>query len=165
MSALHVEHYERNYFTLLTTLTTKMTDKEIEDLLLNPSLMEDLDLDSILTPKFVDFNQIVDSVQSPSKPNLPQTEEEIDLINQIKDQIILEQNQPHPKSIDLGIPPEPFRLEDLVDETQNWCCICNEDGSLQCTDCDEDVYCPRCFRDGHAEDLELRKHRTKRLHV
>jgi hypothetical protein len=32
------------------------------------------------------------------------------------------------------------------DETDGWCCICNDDGNFKCIDCDDDVYCKRCFK-------------------
>ncbi|XP_025103686.1 abscission/NoCut checkpoint regulator-like isoform X2 [Pomacea canaliculata] len=40
-----------------------------------------------------------------------------------------------------------------------YCCICTEDASIRCRDCDMDLYCAQCFRDGHKE-LGLTDHRT-----
>ena len=35
-------------------------------------------------------------------------------------------------------------------EIDSWCCICTEDGEVRCLGCDGDIYCQKCWREGHG---------------
>jgi hypothetical protein len=50
------------------------------------------------------------------------------------------------------------------DDISSWCCICNEDGTVRCSGCDDDVYCEACWREGHGTGPgQERGHRAVRF--
>ena len=53
-----------------------------------------------------------------------------------------------------GFIPDPDELP--------WCCICNNDASVRCFGCDGDLYCKRCFAEGH-DNFDLRDHPTTKF--
>jgi len=46
------------------------------------------------------------------------------------------------------------------DESIHWCVICNDDATIKCLDCEGDLYCESCFKEGHNRP-DTKTHRWK----
>ncbi|CAO3645505.1 unnamed protein product [Mucor fragilis] len=64
-----------------------------------------------------------------------------------------------------GSIPKPLASTDLHDEIDDWCCICNDDATVECLGCEDDnKYCKECFFHTHkseSADYEATKHKSR----
>ncbi|EPB86232.1 hypothetical protein HMPREF1544_06960 [Mucor circinelloides 1006PhL] len=68
-----------------------------------------------------------------------------------------------------GSIPKPLTNTDLHDEMDDWCCICNDDATVECLGCEDDnKYCRECFFHTHkseSADYEATKHKSRPYQV
>ncbi|TGZ81847.1 hypothetical protein EX30DRAFT_395237 [Ascodesmis nigricans] len=71
-----------------------------------------------------------------------------------------------PKALPGDKPKPTFNVapndDNAVDETETWCCICNEDAEYRCSGCDNDIYCGECLFESHTgpnAGFEERRHK------
>lgn len=61
-------------------------------------------------------------------------------------------------------PPIQSNIQKRIDdEVDTWCIICQDDATLKCLGCDDDLYCQLCWNEGHRGEsagLEERRHKA-----
>ncbi|CAZ84472.1 unnamed protein product [Tuber melanosporum] len=63
-----------------------------------------------------------------------------------------------------GVKPKPHLMAAKPgdDETDTWCCICNDDAEYKCSGCENDIYCASCLYESHTgpdAGYEERRHK------
>uniref|UniRef100_A0A3B1JTV3 FYVE zinc finger domain-containing protein n=1 Tax=Astyanax mexicanus TaxID=7994 RepID=A0A3B1JTV3_ASTMX len=95
--------------------------------------------------------------RDPAKGNLLHTEGAFDL--QLSEEAALDEASGY------NIPPERSGPENKEPEEGDdeeelpWCCICNQNATIRCHTCDRDLFCSRCFREGH-DKYDRKEHHT-----
>jgi len=171
------EDYETN--------TTGVTDKEIEERL---AKLRDLDPSATYQPKGSTFDSDEDD-ETASKRYLKQIlgevaldlkSDDIDINehttgNSSKSKSSKSQKAGKSKPTDFKPANASTKLSSIFskdyeadsdDDELPWCCICNGNAVLRCHGCDDDLYCRRCYREGHSredyEDHDISEYRPPR---
>jgi hypothetical protein len=116
-------------------------EKEVKD---SVHEMKELNKD---TKQYLKATKIKSSTQIPAEDHTSSDEEVEATIQKAVDEAALEEK--------LGDDSEDNEKE----EELPWCIICNEDATVMCLDCDNDLYCKSCFSQGHDE-WQLQHHRN-----
>lgn len=85
-----------------------------------------------------------------------ESDEEQRLMRKYIEEAKLEILDPDEKELMESIPKPPNKKDT---EELPWCEICNEDATLRCIDCDDDLFCASCFKEFHYEE-DYKSHRT-----
>ncbi|XP_028622682.1 abscission/NoCut checkpoint regulator isoform X2 [Grammomys surdaster] len=109
--------------------------------------------------------------------HLPDSDEDVDeetAIQRVLQQLTEEAALDEASGFNIPVEPAPgSRAQPCKAKTEGpraeeeelpWCCICNEDATLRCAGCDGDLYCARCFREGH-DNFDLKEHQTSPYHA
>lgn len=58
---------------------------------------------------------------------------------------------------------KPLKSKQYADEEiDSWCIICQDDATVECQGCESDLYCARCWKEGHVGPdaaFEMRRHK------
>ena len=61
-------------------------------------------------------------------------------------------------------PPVSANIQKKIDdEVDTWCIICQDDATLKCLGCDDDLYCQNCWMEGHRGEsagFEEKRHKA-----
>ncbi|CAH6788061.1 Zfyve19 [Phodopus roborovskii] len=105
-------------------------------------------------------------------PDSAEEEDEETAIQRVLQQLTEEAALDEASGCNIPVEPAPRpRAQPYGAETETqaeeeelpWCCICNKDAVLRCAGCDGDLYCARCFREGH-NNFDLKEHQTSAYH-
>ena len=97
----------------------------------------------------VEIQKLIEQMVEESK--LEQNLEAIEMNPVTKDTGIKEPAQPKPQGAVAQLPSNTSSGISYPADDLPWCCICNDDAAILCRDCDNDLYCMRCFKQGHEQ--------------
>ncbi|KAM3065440.1 hypothetical protein ACMFMG_011441 [Clarireedia jacksonii] len=149
------------------------TEEEAQTSGTNPTKEDDDDDDPSITLPSVP-SKLPDSLPQPAVPS----RKSLDFENDITARLAALQGLGSSSSSanPLGLPSAPTakpvtqsaaaRLKKYTDdEIDAWCIICQDDATVECAGCDGDLYCARCWKEGHMgpdAGYEFKRHQWKK---
>ena len=87
--------------------------------------------------------------------SLPEDQQTLDFTTSINARLAALSNPSASKTNSLGLPSAPTSAPAAVmkkytdEEIDAWCIICQDDATVKCMGCDGDLYCAKCWKEGH----------------
>ncbi|KAG1175902.1 hypothetical protein G6F70_001927 [Rhizopus microsporus] len=140
--------------------------KQIEDILLGPDNPIESDESDALIKKAIEENRLDEKYQQFTAKRDTELQERLKNIQNYVPSSSSTSCSAVIGDKPVGSVPKAISTKDLYDETDDWCCVCNEDAIIECEGCEDDnKYCTECFFQTHRSefaDYEATKHKSKK---
>ncbi|KAI8965383.1 hypothetical protein F5Y11DRAFT_354972 [Daldinia sp. FL1419] len=132
----HAQGYDESPFSL-PTVPSDFQDENQHQANHPKAPQDDADFAASITSRMAALN-----VDTSSGPDLPSVPADIHPLGLPSAPTFAPADRPTPGLI------KRFGFTD--EDQKTWCVVCLEDGAIRCLDCDNDIYCARCWKEMHV---------------